>query len=314
MSPRPLTYQEIIDLGIEYGNAIKDNSPSGLVMGPVSYGFAGYENLQNAPDANGRNFLEVYLDAFQQAETSSGRRVLDVLDLHWYPEATGDGARITDSGVTPGEVTARIQAARSLWDPTYSENSWIVNDDLHAPINLIPSLRSKISAHYPGTKLAFTEYYYGGGSDISGGMAEADVLGVFGREGVFAASLWPMGSGDEFIHAAFEMYRRLDANGTAFGDTSIHADASDNDKTSVFASTDTAHPGRVVVICINKTGGILSAGINLTHGVQLASARVFTLTSAASSPAPGPAVSPAVTNGWVYSMPAMSVSALVLDP
>ena len=40
--------------------------------------------------------------------------LVDVLDLHWYPEATGDGHRIIDEGVSPGEVYARLQAPRSL--------------------------------------------------------------------------------------------------------------------------------------------------------------------------------------------------------
>ena len=49
---------------------------------------------------------------------------------------------------------------------------------------LIPWLKAKIAAHYPGTKLSFSEYTFGGGHDISGGVAEADALGIFGREGL----------------------------------------------------------------------------------------------------------------------------------
>ena len=45
---------------------------------------------------------------------------------------------------------------------------------------------AKIAAHYPGTKLSISEYNYGAGGDISGGIAQADVLGVFGREGLFS--------------------------------------------------------------------------------------------------------------------------------
>jgi len=59
-----------------------------------------------------------------------------------------------------------------------------------------------------------TEYYYGGGDHISGGLAQADVLGILGREGVFAAALWHLGRNDRFIHGA-SMMSATDA----FGDT-----------------------------------------------------------------------------------------------
>ena len=61
---------------------------------------------------------------------------------------------------------------------------------LIGPIELIPRLMKKIADHYPGTKLSISEYNYGAGGDISGGLAEADVLGIFGREGLFAATMW----------------------------------------------------------------------------------------------------------------------------
>ena len=85
-------------------------------------------------------------------------------------------------------VAARLQAPRSLWDATYKEHSWITEDWLNGPVNLLPSLKTRIAHAYPGTKLAFTEYNYGAGHHISGGIAQADVLGIFGRDGVFAAT------------------------------------------------------------------------------------------------------------------------------
>ena len=55
---------------------------------------------------------------------------------------------------------------------------------------IIPRLRDKLDEHYPGTKLAFMEYSFGGGDDITGAIAEADALGIFAREGVYAAGLF----------------------------------------------------------------------------------------------------------------------------
>ena len=61
------------------------------------------------------------------AATVAGKRLVDYLDVHWYPEATGGGIRITDNGTGAAEVAAREQAPRSLWDPSYVETSWITD-------------------------------------------------------------------------------------------------------------------------------------------------------------------------------------------
>ena len=44
-----------------------------------------------------------------------------------------------------------MQAPRSLWDPTFQEDSWIANDVLQGPVRLIPWLKERIDANYPGT-------------------------------------------------------------------------------------------------------------------------------------------------------------------
>jgi len=147
----------------------------------VSYGWYGYETLQNAPDASGKGeFLTYYLDQMKAAEQSAGMRLVDYLDLHWYPETyVSDGymnqmsTRIVDQADPSAQIqAARLQAPRSLWDPSYNENNWIAQS-IPGAITLIPRLKQKIATHYPGTKLSFSEYTYGGGHDITGGVAEA---------------------------------------------------------------------------------------------------------------------------------------------
>ena len=81
------------------------------------------------------------------------------------------------------------------------------------PIRLLPRVQRDINDFKPGTKIAITEYNYGGGSHISGAVAQADVLGIFGREGVFAASWWELDSGSSFVNGAFKMYLNFDGEG-----------------------------------------------------------------------------------------------------
>ncbi|MHB8879303.1 MAG: hypothetical protein ACYC8T_36880, partial [Myxococcaceae bacterium] len=202
---------------------------------------------------------------------------------------------------------------RSLWDPSYVESSWITSY-LGGAINLIPDVKAKINARYPGTKLAFTEYYYGGGAHISGAVAQADVLGIFGRDGVFAATLWPMSSNLSFIQAGFQMYRGFDGAGGVFGDTSVFATNSDTVSSSVYASVDAGAPGRLVLVVINKATTSKTAAVTVSHPVTFTQAKVYQLTSASSTPVRAADVTLTQVNAFRYLMPAMSVSTLVLTP
>lgn len=308
-----VTYAELIERTIEYASAIKDVNPDAVIFGPVNYGWQGMVRLQEASDANDRDFLDFYLQQMAEAEESEGRRLVDVLDVHWYPEAQGGGVRITVDDAGTELAAARKQAPRSLWDPTYTETSWITEFSTNGPINLLPRLQGKIDAHYPGTRLAITEYYYGGGEHISGGIAQADVLGIFGKLGVFAAAPWRIGETDHrFIYGAFEMFRNYDGNNGSFGDTSIRATTSNIETSSVYASVDADDPARMVIVCINKADEPQTANLAIAHSVTLATAQIYTLTSASSSPQRQADIAVA-SNAFSYVMPANSVTTLVLS-
>jgi hypothetical protein len=315
-----LRYDQLIPASIALAGAIKDTIPQALVFGPASYGWNGFVNLQNAPDAAGRDFLETYLAQLRTASDGQGRRLLDVLDLHWYSEAQGGGQRVVGGDNSAAVAAARIQAPRSLWDPAYTETSWITQWSTLGPIRLLPRIFGKIAAHNPGTKLAFTEYNHGGEDHISGGLAQADTLGIFGREGVFAANVWPLASNRAFSHGAFLLYRDFDGAGSAFGNTSFRALPSNHALASAYASLDAGNADRVVVVLLNKDTVAHSAGLALTHTRLFGRAEVYQLT--ASSPVSGGAARPqrlpdltlALRNALAFSLPALSATVLVFRP
>jgi len=247
--PNAPTYAEMVQRTTDYAGAIKDVAPNALIFGPVNYGWQGYVRLQSAPDANNRDFQEFFLQQMKAASTAAGKRLLDVMDVHWYPEAHGtNNIRITDNDNSAATVAARLQAPRSLWDSTYTESSWITQSLGNKPINLLPRLQTKINTYYPGTKLSITEYNYGGANHISGGIAEADVLGIFGRDGLFAATEWPLQGSEPFISGGFNMFRNYDGAGSAFGDTSIKASTDDAVNSSVYASVDSSNPDVLTIV------------------------------------------------------------------
>lgn len=310
--PEPVTYAEMVEKTTALSTAIKEVVPDATVLGFVGYGWAAFDSLQDAPDKEG-NFVEFFLDAMRQADEDAGYRLMDVLDIHWYPEAQGGGVRITEEDNSDPVAAARLQAPRSLWDDTYTEESWITQWSTNGPIALIPLMLEKIENNYSGTKLSITEYHYGGGNHISGAVAQADVLGIFGREGVFAASLWPLSGSMNFTMAAFDMYLDFDGNGGAFGDTSILASTSDIEATSVYASVDDGDDDRMVITAINKTANALNAEMEITHGTAFTSVEAYQLTEDDAASVPVDDVPALTDNQLVYTMPAMSVSTLVLS-
>jgi hypothetical protein len=325
--PQLLTYDDAVGRAVAYASAVKDAVPGAQVFGPGVSDWSGAASLGRWPTpdpvAGTSDFLDYYLAKMRQAEAGGGRRLLDVLNMHWYPEIYVGGVRITDDAgtQTPEMIQARVQAPRSLWDPSFTENSWIPSNT-GGPVRLIPRLRDKVAAHYPGTKLAITEYWYGRGGDISGGVAQADVLGIFGREGVFAATLWPMGKESQYGNdpqrtyayalGAFRIFRDYDGQGSTFGSLGLKAATTDNAISSVYASTEPGQPGRVVMVAINKSATDRTAGIQLSTDRLMKRAEVYVMRDGQPVPARGADIALTLRNAFVYTMPAMSVTTIVL--
>ena len=325
----PLTYAALLAQSVEFAGALKDAAPGSMTFGPVSYGWNGYVNLQNAPDAGTfGDFLEYYLAGMGQASTAQGRRLLDVLDLHFYSEAQGCGVRVLDASNADCLVAARVQAPRSLWDPTFVETSWITQYSTNGqPIELVPRMLAKIAAKYPGTLLSLSEYNHGGADHISGAVAQADTLGILGREGVYAASLWPLLSSNAWAAGAWLAYRNYDGAGASYGDTSVSSGTSDIAHVSAFASVDQGNPDRVVIVLVHRptlSGSALdlrsrTVSVQVTHGKALTRARTWQLTS--SSPVQGGAARPqrlpdasVSGNAITLTLPALSVTTVELTP
>ncbi len=312
--PSKVSYDELVKRNIDYAKAIKAVWPEAQTLGFVSYGYAGYTTLQDAPDRAGKGeFTDYYLKKMNEAEAANGKRLIDHLDLHWYSEAREGSVRITERGDGTA-AAARVQAPRSLWDATYKENSWIANDVLNAPIRLLPRYFEKIAASYPGTGLAITEWNYGGGNHISGAVAAADALGVFAREGVSVATLWFLHGDEPFNRAAIRMFTNYDGAGGWFKDTLVSAASSDDAVASVYAAIEKDLPAAMTILAINKSGTAKTAAITLAHSSNFGRLKVWALQGATPEIMPGADVTAVATNAFRYAMPPMSVTMLIPQP
>ncbi|HUI28664.1 MAG TPA: glycoside hydrolase family 44 protein [Candidatus Acidoferrales bacterium] len=321
LHPLQPTCQEIISRSVNLSRAVKKIDSSAEIFGPVSYGFNGYLSFQGAPDwstvSAGKGyswFLDYYLDQMKRASDSTGKRLLDVLDLHWYPEAQGsDGNRIVNSNATTTvDNLARVQAPRTLWDPSYKEQSWIAQY-FPSYLPLIPKVMESIGRYYPGTKLAFTEINYGGENDISGALATDDVLGIFAKYGVYLATFWQLNGPSQFISAAYKMYRNYDGEDSKFGDYYIPSRTSDSVDFSIYASIK-SDENKIHLIVINKnynTG--VTGSFSILSSKQITGGRVWELNRYGSQIHELDSVTNISNNAFSYPIEAASICHFVLQ-
>jgi fibronectin type 3 domain-containing protein len=318
--PNPITSDAYIAKTLALTQALKDQFPEVLIFGPVHYGFEGIYNWQGELSATptGNNwFPDKYLPAIKTASITYGKPLVDVYDFHWYSEATdGSGNRVINlpgPTLTDAQVQAIVQSPRSLWDTTFTENSWITTDVLGGPIYILGRLQSRIASENPGMKISITEYNNGGGQHIAGTIAQADNLGIFGAQGLFAACLWPLSDTEPYTLAGYRAFRDFDGANSDFGDTSVQATSSNVQNVVVYASTDSTTPGRVVFVAINR---FTSSQITAINGLPLSGTAHLYQMTASSAQSQSPIVP--VTAGTMsasgssltITLPALSVTTI----
>jgi len=261
-----VTYNELLTKSDTLSAVIKNMDSNALVMGPESFGFSEYWDLQNASDkasyAADHWFVDSYLKHMQQSSTVAGKRLLDVFSVHWYPDL--NTVHVYSSDTDHQTSIQRMQCIRSLWDSSYVEDSWI--GTWFAPeLPIIPHIKNSISQFYPGTKMAINEYDYGAHQHISGGIAQADALGAFGKTGLDYAALW--GDINGYNISAFELYRNYDGNNNKYGSINVRSTSNNADTSTVYASVEDSTNKTLHIMVLNKAE---ANAINATMNIQSA--------------------------------------------
>jgi hypothetical protein len=283
--PTGATMDEIRDKVIDYGARIKATDASAQVVGPEEWGWSGYfysgydqqwgssHGWSSLPDRNnhaGADYLTWLLGQMRQSSTSAGRRLLDVFTVHYYPQ----GGEFSDD-VSSGMQLRRNRSTRSLWDPNYVDETWI-NDR----VQLIPRLKTWVNTQYAGTLVGITEYNWGAENHINGATTQADVFGIFGREGLDMGARWTTPASTTPTYKAMKMYRNYDGNKSTFGETSVSAVVPNPDTVSAFASV-RASDGALTVMVINKQPSTAAtATVNISSFAHRGTTQVWQLTAA----------------------------------
>ena len=246
MHPEPVTIEELSTKSIEMAKAVKKLDPNAEIFGPALYGYTAFDHLDDddshdewetvKKENNYHWYLDCYLDQMKKASEESGTRLLDVLDIHYYSESARNG------------IDDRLQSVRTLYEDGFVENSWIGQWCMEN-VPILPTVKASIDKYYPGTKLAISEYNFGGGNDASGTIAQAEALGCYADQGVYFASLW---GGEPFIMAGINLYTNYDGKGGCFGDTLVPAASGDVAKSSTYAAVNAKDDSKVTVMVTNK--------------------------------------------------------------
>jgi hypothetical protein len=306
--PSPFTYDEVTNREIGTALAVKTADPSAQLSGPViDYWWGYFYSMQDIWAGNstgpcyepwsspsdreahgGTPLIEYYLQQFNKYSQQYGVRLLDYVDIHGYfapdyPAGSGTTVAFTTAGDTQEQIT-RLNSTRVFWDPTYTDLNYTqpnyITDanytssctvPLQAP-QIIPMLKSWVANGYPGTGTSIDEYNFGGLESINGAVTQADILGIFGREGLDLGSFWPSTNDDtQQIPAnfAFAMYRNYDGKDSVFGDvylsaTSSASGADAEGQLSVYGAQRSSD-GAITLMVINKTFGSLNSTISLEN-------------------------------------------------
>src|SRR5580704_3875551 len=298
VEPNQPDYNTIISLGQQYAAMIKQTDPSAKVFGPVDFtlgGWIGTPSLQNNLYAG-----QYYLQQMASYDQANHQRILDYFDEHYY------GGGSTDA--------AELASTRALWDPTFNSGSWVEQFYFDGPMQLLPRFQDWIQTYYPGTKLSISEYSFSSGTNpLVDALTEADVLGIYGRQGLDFANMWTVPQPTDAVAYSFRLYRNYDGAGGKFGDTSVNSTSTDQGQISVYAAVRSSD-GALTVVAINKTTGAIQTSLSLANFNSTGSAAVYTYSNAnLAQIVAGTPVSVA-SNAVSYNFPAYSATVFVFTP
>lgn len=247
--PSPTGYDELRDRTIAYARAIRRADPGARIAGGALWGWPAYffsakdqeAGFRSKPDRRAHGdvpLLAWLLREVAEEEKRTGEHLLDLVDVHWYPQD------LAKDGEDRALWERRLRATRSLWDGSFRDESWIDEQ-----VRLLPRMAEIIAENHPGLGLQLGEYNFGGERDMSGAMALAEALGRFGQApNLSGAYYWTYPPPGSPAAAAFRAFRSYDGKGARFLDLGVPTEAPQG--TSLFASRD-ATGRRLVLVALN---------------------------------------------------------------
>jgi hypothetical protein len=319
--PAPPGYNEVWAKGLAAATEIKSRDPGAEILGPETWGWcdfwtsaqdAALGDCLNGPDRAAHGGLAWPAWYMQQScanrlpagHPAAGDLPVDWLDIHFYPQGNGvaglDGNQsVEDSAAV---VAARLRSLKELYDPTWESESWI-SDVAVKVVQLIPRMHAWRDTYCPEMKLALAEYKWGKDDTLSGALAQAEALALFGREGLDMATRWVVPESGSLAEDAYRLYRNYDGAGGQVSGDSVRAVSNDVNGVASYAVRSATNS--LFVLLFNKDTVAREVTVTVAGGVTSSNATLWRLDGSGLAPAGTLA---ATSSGFVATLPARTAT------
>ncbi|HUI77012.1 MAG TPA: glycoside hydrolase family 44 protein [Bryobacteraceae bacterium] len=323
--PNPSTYQEMYNKIVATATAIRAADPNAKILGFEEWSwwamyFSGLDQANGSgaanSDYNTHNQTYYYPWLLQQLyayKQQTGTQLIDVLTVHCYNALPGS----SDDSLAGQQ--ARNRETRILWDPTFQDPSWYGDIGINGRVlNWIPTLKAMVNQYHPELEIGCTEYNWGDEPNLNGATTQADVLGIYGREGFDLATRWTVATNTGTTPATYyvtylasQIYRNYDGNKSGFGDVSVSATTVNPDNLSAFAAKRSSD-GALTVMVINKQQGSTPVTVSLANFGTTSTAQAWQINSAAQTSIARLADVAVTSNAITTTVPSQSITLFVI--
>jgi len=323
--PNPATYDELFNKIVAYATAIRTADPSAKIAGFEEWSwwamyFSGLDQANGSGAANsdynshgGTYYYPWLLQKLYAYKQSTGQQLIDILTVHCY-NAAPDGSDDSAAGQKTRNTETRI-----LWDPNFQDPSWYGDIGINGRVlNWIPTLKAMVNQYHPGLQVGCTEYNWGDEPNLNGATTQADVLGIYGREGLDMATRWTVAKNTSttpntyyVTYLASQIYRNYDGNRSTFGDTSVSATVANPDNLSAFAGVRSSD-GALTVMVINKQQGSTPVTLSLANFSTSGTGQAWQINSASQTSIARLSDVAVTNNAITATVPSQSITLFVI--
>lgn len=252
--PQQIPAEDFMQRYFAYAKLARARFPEIKLMGPVPANEWQWYNWSGGISAGGRNYpwLEYFIKRIGEEEARTGIRLLDVLDLHFYPSVKDPAAFLQtyrtffDRTYVYPEANG-VHAVNGGWDPSINQEyvfarcqDWL--NQYLGPDNGVTFSVSETSPSVTDPSVVAVWY--------------ASMLGEFMRHPVEVFSPWDWPTGMWEVLHLFSRYNYA---------TSVRATSDDETEVSAYATTDDT-TGNLTVVLVNRAlTASKSVAVSLAH-------------------------------------------------
>lgn len=140
------------------------------------------------------------------------------------------------------------------------------------------------------------------------------MLGILGKNDVYMANYWKLKEGaNNYVSAAYKLYRNYDGKSSTFGDISVNAQTSDIVNSSVHASVTDASYKELHLVVMNKSmDSAFGAQFDLSGETTYGSGKVWGFDKNSSQIKESAPITQISGNRFTYTVPPLTAYHIVL--